>query len=79
VENRHRTPIHLQVLEAAPVSVDEKVSIETRFAPQPQTTAWNEQPGVALWRQTLAAGQTARFTADYAISYPKDARLQENR
>jgi uncharacterized protein (TIGR02231 family) len=79
VENRHRTPIQLQVLEAAPVSVDEKVSVETRFTPQPETNTWNEQPGVALWRQTLAAGQVARFTADYAISYPKDARLQENR
>ena len=53
--------------------------METRFAPLPETTAWNEQPGVALWSQKLAAGQTARFTADYAIGYPKDARLQENR
>lgn len=79
VENRHRTPIQLQVLEASPTSVDEKVSVETRFSPQPETTTWNEQPGVALWSQKLAAGQTARFTADYAISYPKDARLQENR
>lgn len=79
VENRHRTPIQLQVLEAAPVSVDEKVSVETRFTPQPGAMTWNDQTGVAVWRQSLAAGQTARFTADYAISYPKDARLQENR
>lgn len=79
VENRHRTPIELQVLESSPVSVDEKVEVETRFEPQPETTAWNEQPGVALWGQPLAAGQTARFTANYRISYPKDARLQERR
>jgi uncharacterized protein (TIGR02231 family) len=79
VENRHRTPIQLQVLEASPVSVDEKVDVETRFTPQPETSTWNEQPGIAMWRQSMAAGQTARFTADYAISYPKDARLQENR
>lgn len=79
IENRHRTPIQLQVLEAAPVSVDEKVEVETRFDPKPETNAWNEQPGVALWSQSLAAGQTARFTANYVISYPKDARLQERR
>lgn len=79
VENRHRTTIQLQVLEAAPVSVDEKVAVETRFEPKPETSTWNEQPGVALWSQPLAAGQTARFTANYAISYPKDARLQERR
>ena len=79
VENRHRTPIRLQVLEAAPVSVDERVAVETRFEPQPETTTWQEQPGVALWSQSLAAGQTARFTARYAIGYPKDAVLQERR
>lgn len=79
VENRHRTPVQLQVLEAAPVSVDEKVSVETQFSPEPAAMTWNDQAGVAVWRQPLAAGQTARFTADYAISYPKDARLQENR
>lgn len=79
VENRHRTPIRLQVLEAAPVSVDERVAVETRFTPQPEITTWNEQPGVVMWSQSLAAGQTARFTASYAISYPKDARLQERR
>ncbi|QCB48361.1 DUF4139 domain-containing protein [Hydrogenophaga sp. PAMC20947] len=79
VENRHRSPIQLQVLESAPVSVDEKVEVGTRFEPQPETTTWHEQPGVALWSQPLAAGQTARFTANYTISYPKDANLQERR
>ena len=31
----------------------------------------------AMWRAELGAGQRARFTADYTIGYPKDARLQE--
>ena len=79
VENRHRTPLSLQVLEASPVSIDEKVSVENRFDPKPQTIAWDEQPGVVLWSMTLEPGKTARFTAAYSIAYPKDARLQENR
>jgi uncharacterized protein (TIGR02231 family) len=79
VENRHRSPIQLQVLEAAPVSVNEQVEVETRFDPQPESKAWQEQPGVALWSQSLAAGQTARFTARHTIRYPKDAQLQERR
>ncbi len=79
VENRHRTPIALQVLEASPVSIDEKVSVENKFDPKPESLAWNEQPGVALWTAHLDAGKTARFTAAYAIGYPKDARLQESR
>lgn len=76
VENRHRTPINLQVLEASPVSIDEKVTVDNKFDPPPSTTQWNEQPGVVQWRTRLEAGQTARFTAHYAISYPKDAQLQ---
>ena len=79
VENRHRTPIQLQVLESAPVSVDEKIEVEARFEPKPETTTWQKQPGVALWSQALTAGQTARFTANYTISYPKDVQLQERR
>ncbi len=76
VENRHRTPITVQVLEAAPVSVDEKVRVASEFSPQPAELAWNKQPGLAMWQLDLAAGQTARVTADYTIGYPKDARLQ---
>lgn len=76
VENRHRTPIAVQVLEAAPVSVDEQVRVTTRFSPQPAEQAWNKQPGLAMWRFDLDAGQTARVSADYTIGYPKDARLQ---
>jgi len=76
VENRHRTPIVVQVLEAAPVSVDEQVRVTAKFAPEPADLAWNKQPGMAQWRFDLPAGQTARLMADYTISYPKDARLQ---
>ena len=76
VENRHRTPIAVQVLEAAPVSVDEQVRVAAQFSPQPGELAWNKQPGLAMWRFDLDAGKTARVAADYTISYPKDARLQ---
>jgi len=76
VENRHRTPIEVQVLEAAPVSVDEQVRVAAQFSPQPGELAWNRQPGLAMWRLTLDAGRSTRVAADYTISYPKDARLQ---
>ena len=76
VENRHRTPIAVQVLEAAPVSVDEQVRVAAQFSPQPGELAWNKQPGLAMWSFDLEAGKTARVAADYTISYPKDARLQ---
>jgi uncharacterized protein (TIGR02231 family) len=77
LENRHRTPITLQVLEAAPVSIDDQVRVTTQFAPRPAESAWNKQPGVAMWTIELDAGKTARVAAAYTISYPKEARLQE--
>lgn len=77
VENRHRTPVTLQVLEAAPVSVDEQVRVISVFDPQPAELAFNKQPGLAMWVRELDAGKTARFAADYTISYPKDARLEQ--
>ena len=76
IENRHRTPIAVQVLEAAPVSVDEQVRVAAQFSPQPGELAWNKQPGLAMWTLDLDAGKTARVAADYTIGYPKDARLQ---
>jgi len=77
VENRHTSPIAVQVLDAAPVSVDEQVKVTSTFAPQPAELAWNQQPGVAMWTLDLGAGQTARVAADHVIAYPKDARLSE--
>jgi uncharacterized protein (TIGR02231 family) len=76
VENRHRTPITVQLLEAAPVSVDEQVRVAAQFSPQPAELAWNKQPGVAMWNFELDAGKTARVAADYTIGYPKESRLQ---
>ncbi len=79
VENRHTTPVALQVLEASPVAVDAKVSVKAKFSPLPSTQSWNEQSGVVLWSSTLDAGKTARFTAEYEVAYPKDAQLEESR
>ncbi|WP_213959702.1 MULTISPECIES: DUF4139 domain-containing protein [unclassified Variovorax] len=75
VENRHRTPIAVQVLEAAPVSVNEAVQVSATFQPKPAEREWNKQPGMTLWSFDLAAGESARVAADYTISYPKDARI----
>jgi len=75
VENRHRTPMAVQVLEAAPVPVDDEVKVRSQFSPQPAEREWNRQPGVAMWRAELAPGQSARFTAEHTIAYPRDAQL----
>ncbi|HUG21978.1 DUF4139 domain-containing protein [Piscinibacter sp.] len=77
IENRHQRPIAVQVLEAAPVSVDEQVRVAVQFSPQPAELAWNKLPGVAMWTFDLDTGKTARVAADYVISHPKEVRLQQ--
>ena len=79
VENRHDKPIALQVLDAAPLSQNEQISVQSRYDPPPADSAWNQQPGTIAWSQPLAAGATARFGASHTIRYAKDLRLQERR
>ena len=82
VENRHArqtAPIALQVLDAAPVPLNEEITVESRYEPAPQDTAWNGQPGGILWSQELGAGATARFTAAHTLRYAKELRIRERR
>jgi len=75
VTSRHKVPVDLLVLEAAPVPVDDKISVETAFEPKPKTANWEERKGVHAWEQPLAPGETLKFVADYTITYPKDAAI----
>ena len=79
VENRHDKAIALQVLDAAPLSQNEQISVQSRYDPPPADSAWNQQPGTIAWSQPLAAGATARFGASHTIRYAKELRLQERR
>ncbi|HEY8880784.1 MAG TPA: mucoidy inhibitor MuiA family protein [Roseateles sp.] len=75
VENRHAAAVTLQLVEAAPVSQHEDIKVQTQFTPAPTTQSWRKQPGLVLWEQPLAAGQSQRFTAEYVISAPKEAQV----
>jgi hypothetical protein len=73
VTSRHKVPVELLLLEAAPVAVNDQISIETNLQPKPKTANWEERRGVYAWEQPLAPGETLKFVADYTITYPKDA------
>ena len=79
VENRHRTPVELVVLESGPVARDEQIQVSSQYTPAPQPGGWQDLPGVVAWRQTLGAGQKARFAAEHLVSHPKDVPVMENR
>jgi hypothetical protein len=61
------------------VSQNEQITVESRYEPAPQDTAWNGQPGSILWSQELGTGATARFTAAHTLRYAKELRIRERR
>lgn len=77
VENAHRQPITLRLLEPLPTAVDGRITLERRLSPEPTHPRWQDQPGVAAWEITLPAGQAQRFSADYSVSWPKDLPVRE--
>ena len=73
IENRHTQAISLQVLDAAPVSRNEQIKVQSQFEPKPSTTRWNNQNGMVAWEQELAASSSAQFKAVHQIRFPADA------
>lgn len=77
--NRHQRSVQLQVLDAAPVSRDAQVKVESHYEPAPAEAAWRGQPGTIAWSQPLAAGASARFAARHVLRHDKDVLLRERR
>jgi uncharacterized protein (TIGR02231 family) len=75
VTSRHKVPVELLLLEAAPVAVSDQINVEVAFEPKPKVRDWEEKRGVVAWEQSLAPGETLKFVADYTITYPKEAMV----
>jgi uncharacterized protein (TIGR02231 family) len=73
LENLHKKAVTVQVLESSPVAQHEEIRVQSQFSPKPALEAWHKQPGIIAWQLPLEAGKSLRLTADYVISYPKDA------
>ena len=76
VENLHRQPVNLLLLEASPVAGDETIRVEASFDPKPSRENHEDKPGVMAWEAVLAPGEKRKFGVDYRISWPKDARIK---
>ncbi len=79
MENHHAQPVTVQVLDAAPVSKNEAITVQSSYEPTPQDMAWGGQSGTIAWQQELAAGASARFSARHVISHDRDVRVRERR
>jgi uncharacterized protein (TIGR02231 family) len=74
-ENKHGKPMLVQVLEASPVSQNEDIKVEAKYDPQPLPQDWRKQQGIKAWEFTMAPGATQALSADYVLSWPKDANV----
>ncbi|GAB2877625.1 mucoidy inhibitor MuiA family protein [Pseudoduganella ginsengisoli] len=72
IASSHKTPVALEVLEAAPVSTSDEVKVEAVFEPQPAVKDWERRQGVVAWQKTLAPGETMKIKVRYTIRYPKE-------
>jgi uncharacterized protein (TIGR02231 family) len=75
ITSRHKVAVDLLVLEASPVAVSDQINVDAKFEPAPKIKEWENRRGVVAWEQPLKPGETANFTVDYTINYPKDANV----
>ncbi len=75
IENLHQRRFAVQVLETSPVPRHEDIKVSSTFDPKPTIEAWRKQPGVIAWEFSLEPGASQKISAEYLISYPKDARI----
>jgi uncharacterized protein (TIGR02231 family) len=75
ITSRHKASVELLLLEASPVAVSGRISVDAVFEPKPKIDNWEDRRGVVAWERSLAPGETLKFVADYTITYPKDVAV----
>ena len=75
VINRHKGPMDVLVLESSPVTTSDQVKVQATFLPKPTLQAYEDRRGVVAWKTRLAPNETAKYSVEYAIDYPKEGRL----
>ena len=63
----------MELLDAAPVSLNEAIRVTHAYVPQPTTIDWNRKPGIVEWTLAIPAQETRRVSLSHAVTAPKDA------
>jgi hypothetical protein len=75
ITNLHKQSVDVELLEATPVSADEKITVQTTFSTPPSAKDWESRPGVMAWLSTLDPQKSLSVDVMYVITYPKDVRV----
>lgn len=80
IVNRHSQATEVEVIDYYPVPRDERIEVDIpRTTTRPDMDDLDDRPGVVAWRKELGPGERWRITHQYEVSYPRDARLAEQR
>lgn len=76
VENRHKRPMAIVVLDQLPVAEAKAIAIESLPEATPPTeTAVDGRRGVVAWRYDYAPGETKEIQNAFSISWPADQEV----
>ncbi|MFL6628986.1 MAG: DUF4139 domain-containing protein [Vitreoscilla sp.] len=75
IVNRHPAAVSVEMLDAAPVSRNDAVTVTHKYDPAPATTDWHEVTGVAAWKLDIPAQGTRRVGVTHAVTAPKGTQV----
>jgi len=75
IVNRHPTAVSVEVLDAAPVSRNDAITVTHKYDPAPATTDWHKVSGVAAWKLDLPAQGTKRVSVTHSVTSPKGVQV----
>jgi uncharacterized protein (TIGR02231 family) len=72
VANHHGKPMEITVLDALPVSQDERIEVETLGGTtKPTTEDWEDHKGVLAWTYEFKPAEERIITFGYGVTYPE--------
>ena len=75
IVNRHPAAVSVEVLDAAPVSRNDAITVTHKYDPAPTTTDWHKVTGVAAWKLDIAAQGTRRVSVTHSVTSPKGVQV----
>lgn len=77
--NRRGTTSEVEVFDLYPVARNRAIEVTVpRTATPPDERDIDDQPGLVMWKKTLAAGETWRIQHQYTVTYPARSVLRKN-
>ena len=71
IVNRHPEAVTVQMLDAAPVSRTDAITVIHKYEPAPTTTDWNKVTGVAAWTLVVPAQGARKVSVTHSVTAPK--------